>query len=224
MGNTWTYDLIFDETTHFTPELFRQVLDVAAEQSYRLRYPTYVVDLDNVDDLEFYDAQTLSAYMCSHGGLFTVWREEEDIHIRFYPSERYIALGILYNLRRDRDEQISLDLENLFLAFCQRFQPSCGYCHDEWNLEAIFPSDLIENWGKFKSNVLNQEPPLLLFWINYFETQYFFNIGEWRFEELQPYKLVRTEHGVFMYLASSPWDIQHAILREDGKYHLIEIT
>ncbi|MBA3868908.1 MAG: hypothetical protein H0X30_07130 [Anaerolineae bacterium] len=225
MGNTWFYELIFEETKLFTSELFGQVLSVAKEQAYKLRYPTYVADPDEVDALEFYDVETLSTYICSQGGHFTVWREEEGILLGFYPSERYIGLGIQYNLRKDRDEQISLDLENLFLAFCQNFQPSCGYCDDEWSLEIIFPRELAENWGKFQSNILKQEPPMLLFWINYFSTTYFSKIGEWRFEELQLSKLVTTrEHGVFMYLAASPWDIEHAILGEDGKYHLIEIT
>jgi hypothetical protein len=223
MGNTWTYELVLQETTQFTPELFRQVVDLADDYAYRLHYPIYATSDNGETYLEFSDTETLSTYLCSQGGNFPVWREDKDILLGFYPSNRRIDHGVQYDLHRDRDEQISSDLENLFLALCQKFQAHYGYSHDERHLEAIFPGyGFHEGWQKFESSVLKDEPPLLLFWLNYFERSYYVNIGEWRFEELQPSKLVTTQHGVFIYLASSPSNIRHAILGKDGKYHLID--
>lgn len=219
MGNTWNYELIFEETRQFSPEFFRQILDLAGKHGYTLHDPTYVID-GNGDDIQFHNAEDLTAYMCSEGGIFAIWRDELDIQVGFYPSFRHLSIGVHYNLRENRDEQIVNDLEAVFSTFCENLQPYFGYSHDEWNLETISPTLFL--YKNFEEGVAKKEPPKILFWLNYFEANYFESLGEWRFEKIAFHKLVKTEHGVFVYLASAPWNIRQAILGSDGKYYFAE--
>jgi hypothetical protein len=146
MGNTWAYELVFQKTQQFTPELFRRILALVGSHSYTLRYPTDVIGSDGMPPgLEFHDSEALTVYMCSHGGCFVVWRDEDDIQLCYLPSDRSFSLGVGYNLRPERDTEIAHDLLTVFSTVCDKLQARYGYSRDEWGTEwaltAAFPDD-----------------------------------------------------------------------------------
>src|SRR5689334_22649571 len=99
MGNTWHYEMIFEETRQFNPEFFQQMLDLMGKHGYGFRDPTYVIGRDGFDELQFHNADDLMTYMCSEGGIFATWRGELDIQVGFYPSFHHLSVGVHFNLR-----------------------------------------------------------------------------------------------------------------------------
>lgn len=180
---------------------------------------------DGLNQLEFRDLATTQATLCAQGGLVDLWKDfgnewYEDIHITFQPKSGEISLGVSYELRETREEDVrkASDLKGIFIALCQRLEPFYGYSADEYRLETILDGkDFAEEWASFKTTTRNMKQPPILFWLNYFSSLYLRQIGQHTFRAI-PYRKENLEHGVLIYLAEHPWDAKMATLEGSGSY------
>jgi hypothetical protein len=222
MGNTWNYEIVLQKSRGIASSLFEQIFRVTQAIGYKLLFPTSVIALNGLDALEFHDVETLANHLGSEGGNFPIWNEAgQDILLAFLPQKGVFSFGVQYNLLADRHDKIAHDLEQLFFAFCIELKPRYGYSHDEWNLEVAFRGqEILTVWTQFENGVAKARIPPILFWLNYFEQEYFTRIGKEAFEKLQSFKFTQVQDGVFIQLASHPWAAKYATL-ENGKYSLL---
>jgi hypothetical protein len=219
MGNTWVYEVVLQEGQFVTPDILKHILSLASSMDYNLRFPAYVMIPEGSGFIKVYDAESVITCMCTQGGNFTIWdKDGDDMLLSFAPSEARFSFGILYNLREGRNEKNAHDLERFFDIICRDLKPRFAYSHDEWTWEAaFFGAEVIAVWDQFQKSIMNGDLPLVLCWLTYMDKAYFERIPKAALEEVEIYKLIETEHGVFVQLAEHPWNAVNMIL-EDGKY------
>jgi hypothetical protein len=180
---------------------------------------------DGLSSFEFHDLATAQTTFCTQGGLANLWKDfgndwYEDIYVTFRPKSGGISLGVGYDLREDREEDVqkASDLKGIFIALCQHLEPLYGYSVDEYRLETILNGkDLAEEWADFKAIAQNLRQPPILFWLNYFSSAYLRQIGEDTFTTI-PHRKENLAQGAFIYLAEYPWDAKMATLEGSGSY------
>jgi hypothetical protein len=183
---------------------------------------------DGLSQFEFRDLATAQETLCAQGGLLNLWKDfgsewYEDIHITFRPKSGEISFGVSYDLweTRDEDLQKASDLKGIFITLCQRLEPFYGYSANEYRLETILNGkDFAEEWASFKTTTQDMKQPPILFWLNYFSSQYFRQIGEHTFKAI-PHRKENLEQGVLIYLAEYPWDAKMATLKDSGSYTIV---
>jgi hypothetical protein len=219
MGNTWSYEIVLQDGQYVTPDLLKHILSLASSMDYNLRFPTYVINRDGMDELQFFDADSLIEYMSSQGGCFTIWDEaDDDMLITIIPPTREFSFGVQYNLYEDRNQKNAHDLEQFFDILCRDLKPHFAYSQAEWTWEAAFPGlEVLTAFEKFHKSILKGELPLVLCWLTYMDKAYFERIPKATLEGVEFYRLTETEHGVFIQLADQPWNAVNVML-QNGKY------
>jgi hypothetical protein len=183
--------------------------------------------LDGLTELEFQDLATAQAALCTQGGLLNLWKDfgnewYEDIHITFNPKSAEVSLGVIHDLRKDREKDVqkASDLKGIFIALCQRLEPVYGYSVDEYGLESVLGGkDIIEKWANFRTAIQKLKQPPILFWLNYFSSTYLRQIGKNAFRSI-PHRKENLGQGVLIYLAEYPWDAKMATLKDTSSYFI----
>ncbi len=220
MSNSWGYNIFLPEKQEFSRQFLDQVLGLAVDLKYEPQYPVSVLTTDGMSDLRFRDVHALAPYVCSQGGSFPIWRGDDNLDLSFEPQKKKLEIFVTHDIQQGRDEQIAEDPEKLFRAYCVELESRYGYACDEWRLEAAFPGTrVLTAWQEFQDGINQGQPPSILFWLNYFDRQYWERIGPERLKDLEC-DSVQVAQGIFVYLARYPWDAWLAVLGKDGRYHL----
>lgn len=228
MSNTWNYSLILGNESRVSGETLVVIVQALSQMGYsvwNLGFRKITgMSADGLYDLSFDDWEAAQSYLCSYGGMITIWKALESsdfraIHLIIAP-DREVGLFINGDLRKNREEdaQMAADLESLFVALCSRLDPVYGYSTDEYRLETLFPgAEVLRVWADLQQAPATLTPPPILFWLNYFSQVYLEHITEQRFVDLSLRKEA-TCRGVYIRLAQHPWDAQIAVLEKDGRY------
>jgi hypothetical protein len=234
MANTWSYDLTLGSKIPLSEKAFSIILDTADSFGYSVWAPgpkptespaILVMSHDGMDELEFHDIAAAQETLCGQGGLLTIWRalgsdQHLDIWITFEPGFGEISLSVGHGLHEDHEEDVqkARDLTGMFKTLCQRLEPIYGYSTDELTLEFDLGAEhFLKKWADFRTAVWQLKPPPILFWLNYFSSDYLHAIGERRLAAV-PHRREKLEHGMFIYLAEDLWNSHSATLGCSGMY------
>ncbi len=215
---TWTYEIFFQQKQTPASDLFQQVITLAAGLGFPLEYPIDVLSLGGLGVTELADEAAFIEAVGTAGGHF-MWAE--DIHVTYDAAHWRLSFAALHD-GESRDEEQAQTLKTVFSALCRDLEPRYGYAYDEEHLENVFAHfDFLTIWQSFIRSVSTGETPQLLFWLNYFEANYYTSIGGERcLAEVKP-RLTRATNGRFAALADYPWEAKVAVLGENGVYRLL---
>ncbi|MEN6450704.1 MAG: hypothetical protein ABFC96_09450 [Thermoguttaceae bacterium] len=225
MSNPWAFTLVLENSSVITEKVVATTFEVVNEAGFFLPTPISGISVDGKDPLAFDDAAMALAAMCSEGGLLTFWKNAgavcpSDICVTFDPRSKEIRVGVTYSLEKERngDAQVAADLHTIFVCLCRRLAPLHGYATDDWGWELCFPGDdCMRDWEAFRAAVRRKEPPPVLFWTNYFDTEYFSRVDQRVFSDIC-HRQERLEHGVLVYLADDIWKATFGFLEPSGRY------
>jgi hypothetical protein len=108
----------------------------------------------------------------------------------------------------------------LFVSLFQRLQPIYGYASDEWTWEALFnpAASINKAQDDMLSAIRAKRPPPVLFWLNYFSSSFFRQIGDQAMSKVRHRLDAESAEGMFVFLSDDWWNTHVATLTGDGKY------
>jgi hypothetical protein len=226
--DTWDYTVVLREPIEDRESVAERVLGMGASTGYTLADTPWVLDMEG-EEHSFTTRDGVLHFLATHGGLVTPWRERgHDIYVSFDWEGRSISLGVLDPPSPDksgpddpgRGRSIG-SLEAMFTTLCKALKPAYGYSSDEWMPErALGARGFLAKWNGFEQAVRDGRAPPLLFWLNYFPTDYFERVGETRLATIAHRIVPLGEDGVLVYLSDHPWDGRMALLDEDGRRYV----
>lgn len=186
------------------------------------------ISVDGKHELDFAEWTRAEAYLIARGGSIQLWKTESgsccrEIGLGYTPAVREISLFVTHDLRQDRETDVQLvaELWSVFADLCRQLEPVYGYSTDEYRLErALAGAPIGEMMDDLRIAVSRRAPPPLLFWLNYFCSDYFDQLPRL---VLPDSNLVESRacRGVNVLLGTHPWKGQVARLQPSGKYELL---
>jgi hypothetical protein len=208
---------MFQKDRLLTTDMIENVFDVAGAYSYSLLNlysgKIYVSDLSTLEDREFPTVNEAARYLAQDGGITLIWNDEEGIEIIFVPRNEYglARLSMGFSAGRLRDESpdrlnLVMDVRQIFVGIADRLNPYYGYATDEYGFEELIIEDVISFIESINRAVLEQNPPPVLFWLNYFSNQYSDLMGAKRIEAVDGI-ITRHANGRILQFSEYPWDV-----------------
>lgn len=218
MPNSWDFNILIEET--FNRDLLAQILAVVEQNRYLLKYDNGIT-VYNHDQKKIQNQSSFYDYICTNGGLFLVWKEEESIALNWEPQTKYFSLSVSHDLRFDRqaDRDMAHDLTIIFENLCRSLNVRYGYSSDEWVVEdTLTYENFMDSWELFNNSIYSCQTPHILFWKNYFSKEYFVQCVKSKIIQLQYFLKEVGDKGVLISLCNDPWDATLVLLDENGEY------
>jgi hypothetical protein len=220
MGNTWSLEfslgrVVAEDDLHGAI----QALAAASGAPNTSTVPSIVVEADWFSERRYQNLSDAVAYVCASGGLLTVWNGDRDYHFAVDPNGRSLRISILHELREDRPEDAitSTILSDLFSIACERLRPIHAYAIDELLLEAASGSDLQRIVADLAAVPSAGRPPPMLFWLNFFESEYFAECVASALPS-RGCDVTRSTNGAAVRLGRWPWNTGIAVLGPGNRY------
>jgi hypothetical protein len=240
MSNTWDFTVVLPCADVNSTEGIWKLLRLVQIHGFTAVNPltNVVKGFTRTGEAEtvFYDLGSAVTYLSQSGGSLQLWKGTIDILLSvgqleegLHPTSNnqpddympnYCVCSLLvdgthfrYDLDPTESMLISSDLQDLFKELCTLTGAHYGYSTDEYALEQFW-EDL-----QIYQNIRYLDPPTVLFWLQYFSSEYAEHMDLTRVSDLGGV-IRQLENGVLVQFFDHPWAVKlNKLARVNSAWH-----